>query len=197
MKKLFIIAVITLGVTIGANAQKIRFGAKAGVSISKITGDDLGDLNMRTSLLIGGVAEIPISDKFSVQPEILYSAQGAKKDSEGVGAELVYKLDYINVPVMAKYYIIEGFSIEAGPQIGFLISSKIDWEAEGESGSEDIEYLKSVDFGLNFGLGYKLDNGLNFGARYNLGLSNLNDFDNSDNNIKNSVIQISVGYYFN
>ena len=56
--------------------------------------------------------------------------------------------------------------------------------------------MSSIDFGLNFGLGYKLDSGLNFGARYNMGLSNINDTDDDDDTIKNGVFQISLGYFF-
>ncbi len=68
-----------------------------------------------------------------------------------------------------------------------------------EDGEEvDIkDDLKSTDFGVNLGLGYKMESGLNFGARYNLGLSNANDSDIDDGaEYKNSVIQVSVGYFF-
>ena len=110
---------------------------------------------------------------------------------------------------MAKFYVAEGFSLEAGPQIGFLLSSKLDYEGVGpgysESSTEDLkDFTKGIDFGLNFGLGYKMESGLNFGARYNLGLSNFWDlpsdidpeFGISDFKNKNSVIQLSVGYFF-
>ncbi len=95
---------------------------------------------------------------------------------------------------MAKYYVADGFSIEAGPQVGFLMSAKV--KAEGEE--EDIkDSVKGIDFGANLGIGYKLESGLNFGARYNLGLSNLNDGEDSDDfKWNNSVIQVSVGYFF-
>ncbi len=65
-------------------------------------------------------------------------------------------------------------------------------------GEEDIkEFLKSTDFGLNLGVGYKMESGLNFGARYNLGLSDVNDSDmDGGAEYKNSVIQVSVGYFF-
>ncbi len=100
---------------------------------------------------------------------------------------------------MAKYYIIEGFSLEAGPQVGLLLSAKEEYDWDGDTGEVDIkEHLKGIDFGVNFGLGYKLDNGVNFGARYNLGLSDANDNAEflGDSTYKNNVFQFSVGYFF-
>jgi len=182
--------------TVSVNAQT-SFGLKGGLNLASITGDDVDELDGRTSFHFGGVVEIEISEKFSFQPELVYSAQGASEsyDEEGFDIETTIMLDYLNIPLMAKYYVTDGLSLELGPQIGFLLSSKFEVEFDGDSESEDIEDLSSVDFGLNLGLGYKFDSGLNFGARYNLGLSNLDDTD-SDESIKNGVFQVSLGYFF-
>ena len=215
MKKLLLTAAVAVFGLTSINAQEITFGAKAGVNFSTIGGDETGDYESKTGFHIGAVAEIMISDKFSFQPELMYSSQGAKSSYSGTFTllgdtiyeteELKYKLDYINIPLMAKYYVAEGFSIEAGPQIGFLVSAKDEFEfTETENGvtqsgseEEDIEDTSSIDFGVNFGLGYKLESGLNFGARYNLGLSNINDGKGSDVfKQQNNVFQLSVGYMF-
>jgi hypothetical protein len=130
----------------------------------------------------------------------LYSAQGASQKSsfDEFEFEANINLDYLNLPLMAKYYVAEGFSLEAGPQVGFLMSAKAKVSGGGESEEEDIkDSVKGINFGVNFGVGYKLDSGLNFGARYNLGLSNDNDDSEfPDDTYKNSVIQLSVGYFF-
>jgi hypothetical protein len=198
MKKLLlIIAVILLGFNVTAQDTStsdngFRFGVKAGVNFSDITGKDVSSYNGRTSFHAGVVSEVMISDKFAFQPELLYSSQGSDYDDEGYSGTVT--LDYLNIPLMAKYYVSGEFSLEAGPQIGFLMSAKDDYG----SGEDDIkDYLKSTDFGLNFGVGYKLESGLNFGARYNLGLSDLNDSDfDQGSSVKNSVIQVSIGYMF-
>lgn len=174
------------------NAQEVKFGAKAGLNLASVIGDETDGLDSRTYFHLGLLGEIVISDKFSLQLELLYSAQGAKESFEGIDIDL--KLDYINLPIMAKFYVADGFSLELGPQVGFLMSAK----AEGEGESEDIkDFVKGIDFGANFGVGYKMESGLNFGARYNLGFSNINDGEGSDEfKNQNSVIQISVGYFF-
>ncbi|ULC60863.1 PorT family protein [Flaviramulus sp. BrNp1-15] len=199
MKKLILfIAVIAITGLTQTFSQDINFGAKAGVNFCDITGDDTDSFDGRTTFHIGLVAEIMITDVFAFQPEILYSAQGSDWEEafEGETYQGTVKVDYLNIPLMAKYYVVEGFSVEAGPQIGFLLSANN--EEEGFDDEDIKDDLKGIDFGINFGLGYKLDGGLNFGARYIIGLTDVNDnpenLGNSD--YKNSVIQISVGYFF-
>ncbi|WGD34343.1 porin family protein [Olleya sp. YS] len=216
MKKLLMIAAVAVFGLTSANAQDVNFGAKAGVNFATITGDDTDGIESKIGIHIGLVAEIEISENFSFQPELLYSAQGAQDDyseSENINGftysyteEAKAKLDYIILPLMAKYYVADGFSIEAGPQIGFLVKSEEEVSfsetinGQTESGTESADtddFTSGVDFGLNFGLGYKLDSGLNFSARYNLGLSNINDGEGSDEfENQNAVFQVSVGFFF-
>ncbi|WP_456441474.1 porin family protein [Psychroserpens sp.] len=183
MKKLlFCLAIAVFGIA-NLNAQDIEFGVKGGLNFASISGDDIPESGIITDFHFGVMAELPISDKFSFQPELLYSGQGYAIDRD------IINLNYINVPLMAKYYLTKRLSVEAGPQIGFLISAKNE--------SVDIkDQVKSFDFGANLGVSYKLDSGLNFGARYNFGLSNINDISGFSNKNQNGVVQVSIGYFF-
>ena len=182
MKKLMLFTALAVFGFNFNHAQEVSFGLKGGVNFANFTGDDSADAKGMTSYHVGGVVKIGVTDKFFVQPEVLYSAQGT--DSY-LGD---FRLDYINIPVLAKFMIVDGLSIEAGPQIGFLTSSKLE--------NEDIkDFVKKTDFSALVGLGYLLDGGLNFAARYNFGLSNLNDSD-LDIDLKNGVFQLSVGNMF-
>jgi len=163
----------------------VKFGANVGVNFATITGDDTSDVKSKTSFHLGGVVVIGISEKFAVQPELIYSAQGFKLSE--FGFNVTGKLDYINLPILADFTIAEGFSIQAGPQLGFNITDKI--EAEGESESLDAE---GIDFGAAFGAQYKMNSGLFFQARYALGFSEVV----KDVDIKNNVIFLSIGYFF-
>ncbi|TGD56782.1 porin family protein [Flavobacterium humi] len=168
-----------------ANAQETKFGVKAGLNLANLTGD-LDDTSMKASFHVGGFAEIKISDKFAVQPEVLYSVQGADVDGG------TYEFSYINVPIMAKFFPIPQLSLEAGPQVGFLTSAK----GKPDDGPDiDVkDFLKSTDFGINLGAGYNFTDHFSAGLRYNFGLSNISDEDGGD--IKNSVLSLSVGYSF-
>ena len=183
MKKIALTAIIAVLGLLNVNAQKVEFGAKVGVNFSSIRGDNSSKMEPVTAFNFGIVSEIPISEKFSFQPELLYSGKGFS-----IGDDVV-SLNYLDIPLMGKYYLTKGFSVEAGPQIGFLLSAKRE--------SLDVkESYNTVDFGMNLGIGYKLQNGLNFGVRYNLGLSDFNNIIDLTNKNKIDVVQVSIGYRF-
>ena len=205
MKKL-LLSIALVSFCFSANAQ-VKFGAKAGLNLASMTGDSSADLDARTSLHLGFTAEIEISDSFSLQPELIYSGQGYTADyqfedeGDNINAEVTGKVNYLNLPVMAKFYVAESFSLEFGPQIGFLMSAE-ETDSDPIYGSDTYDFkdeLKSTDFSLNFGAGYKLESGLNFGLRYNMGLTDIPDEVTQDgdyDDIKHGVFQVSVGYTF-
>lgn len=183
MKKILVLTVFTvLGFT-NVNAQEIKLGVKGGLNFASLNGDNTKDIDVVTSFNFGVVSEIALSEKFSFQPELMYSGQGYSFNDNTIA------LSYLNVPLMGKYYVTKGLSLEAGPQLGFLLAAK-------NEKTDVKDAFKSFDLGVNFGLGYKLENGINFGARYNLGLTNINNLDNSSIKNRNGVLQISVGYFF-
>lgn len=183
MRKRFLVALFAIGL-FGANAQSVKFGAKAGINFSSFTGDDTEGLNSRTGFHVGGVAELKLTDEFSLQPELLYTELGAKGD-EG---DQVLKTSYLSLPVMAKYYLIEGLSVEAGPQASILLSDKVEENGQ-DQGDADLE---NFDLGLNLGLGYTFENGIFLQSRYTFGLSDVAE----DADAKNGALQFSVGYQF-
>lgn len=188
MKKLFrLFAAACIIGTAGLQAQDMTFGAKAGLNLAN-AGGDAEDTDMLTSFYVGGFVDIALSDQFSVQPELLYSAQGFKQDF--AGTEIETKLNYLNIPIMAKYYVSDEFNIQAGPQVGILLSA--------EAGDQDVkDATNGVDFGINFGAGYEMESGLRFDARFNLGLGDTtDDADGADTSVTNQVIQVGVGYSF-
>ncbi len=209
MKKLIVAAVAVFAFSV--NAQEVKFGAKAGLNLANLSGDLDGDNDMKIGFNVGGFAEIKLSDKFYLQPELLFSTQGTKAENSRTSNGITYKnegtfsLNYVNIPIMAKYYIAEGFSAEFGPQIGFLASVKREVtttisgngfnETETES-STSKDNLSTVDFGLNIGASYDINENIFVNARYNIGLNNVYDISGTDLSQKNNVISFNVGYKF-
>lgn len=188
MKKMILSAITIL--TIGfANAQETKFGIKAGLNLANVTGDS--DNSVRPSFYVGGLAEIKVSDKFFVQPELVYSSQGVVSKSN---SDYSLSLGYLNIPIMAKYMVADGFALEAGPQVGFLLSATT---KTPNSSYDSKNAFSAVDFSLGFGAGYDIGENFNVGLRYNLGLTKLNkDSFPGVSDIKNSVFQIGVAYKF-
>ena len=193
MKKLFLTIALIGATILSINAQK--FGVKAGVNFTNFDNNDEVSWNSKTGVNVGIFVEFGLSDKFYLQPELLYSTQGAKFDE--FGNELKAEINYINFPLMLKFKAAENFYLEAGPQIGFLTTAKTKYTEDGETEVDDIkDETKSTDFDLNFGLSYDVLDNLAIGARYSLGLINIIDEQEEDEEIKNTVLSFTIAYKF-
>src|SRR5690348_5230502 len=117
MKK---ISLFVLGIAITALSfaqSPAKFGLKAGVNIATLRQDNVS-YDSRIGLHVGGLAHIHLSPQWALQPEVLYSQEGAKLN------DVKLKLDYINIPLMLQYMFNNGFRIEAGLQLGLMVNSK-------------------------------------------------------------------------
>ncbi|WDF58921.1 porin family protein [Flavobacterium sp. KACC 22758] len=194
MKKIILAAIAVMTFSF-ANAQQTRFGVKGGLNLSNWAGGDVSDTKALVGFHVGGFAEIKIIEKLAIQPELLFSTQGTKFDGGAFFGDFDVKTNYLNIPVLAKYYIVEKFSVEAGPQLGILLSAK--------SNGEDVkDGFKTVDFGFNLGAGYHFTDNVSVNLRYTIGLSPLADNADIENegdyydSAKNSVLALSFAYKF-
>ena len=193
-------------VAVAASAQEAdntrsmspSFGVKGGVNFANVNGDGVPDPDSRTSFHVGALAEFPLAEMFSVQVEALYSGQGYEYNYNlpVIGSGTIERqLDYINVPVLAKVYLFKGFSLEAGPQFGFLVNEEFDTAPEDNDGDRPTDDAKDFEFGFAGGLTFQTEMGLFATARYNQGVTYIFK-DDQDNKASNSVFQIGVGFKF-
>ena len=175
MKKIIltVAAVFAFGFANAQDGDGAKFGIKAGLNMSNFTGDVESD--GATSFYVGGLVDLAISENFHIQPELLYSMEGADEAS----------ISYLRIPVMAKYYVMEGLNLQAGPSLAFKVAAEDDFVDEA---------TKSMDLGLGIGAAYELPMGLFFDLRYNLGLMDISEVDGAE--IKNTNFQIGLGYRF-
>jgi len=201
-----IVVVFTLS-SASVSAQGLTAGLKAGMNIANIHGDNVEDVwDSKIGICAGGFIACSLSDLFAIQPELLFTMKGAKAEEEVLGEtmKVTMKLNYLEIPVLAKLSIpIPGTvkpSLFVGPSLAIKLSGKGKVEYAGESEERDIEDLKSTDFGLVFGGGvdFALGQGkLTVDARYTLGLTTTREpEDGEEVDVKNGVISIMVGYSF-
>ena len=167
-----------------SQAQMLKFGLKGGVNFANYTGGEISGVDFKTitSYHAGLVVELKVFENFAIQPELLYSTQGS--ELKGFGDQIKNELGYLSVPVLAKFYLTSNkLSLELGPQASVLVS---------ERNEVDTNDTNSFDFGLAGGLSYKITNGLFVSGRYVAGLTEAKQ----DADVKNSLIQFSVGYLF-
>jgi Outer membrane protein beta-barrel domain len=187
MKNLCLPIVILL-LSLSATAQT-GVGVKGGLNSYALT-SNVDDKSFISAPHFGVFAQINITEYFSVQPELMFSSQGNGYETNGVKESR--NLNYINIPVMLQANTKKGFTFEAGPEFGFLMSAK--YKAAGSS-SEDIKKdFKSTNLSFGLGIVYRMKIGLGFGFRYNIGLTNIS----AVNNIveKSTGGQLGVSYKF-
>ena len=215
MKKTLFTAVLILGI-ISLKAQEIHFGVRLGGSFTKLKAialdsdakDYVFDFNKQTSMKpnieLGAFAEVTLTDQIAVQPEFNFAGAGvtSKESYNNYDLTSTVSLTYIQAPLLFKYYLNDNISINAGPQLGLLMSAKEKTKLTGEdvdeSDTDDVKKdYKSTDFGFNLGGSYKMENGLFFDFRYYMGLSGVLKDNENWADFKNNGLKFSIGYYFN
>ena len=172
MKKITFL-ILTILATTTSFAQFDLFGVRSGVNISNLDYEDnvpSGNTH-RNGFVIGFTAQYGITEKFSIAPEIQFSAEGAKDES--------LRLDYLNLPIFAKYTMWERVSIGVGPQMGLKIH-------EFEDGYRDLVFSGVVGAEYVFCEDFYVD------VRYAYGFTNVYDND-QPLEATNHNIQIGVG----
>lgn len=164
----------------GGGSGDMMFGVKAGLSGSTFLGSGFANISPKIGFFAGGIAEIPVFfENFYLQPELLFALQGAD-----IGVSNL-NLFYVHLPLMAKYHIMDEVAVEFGPQIGFLLSDN--WD-------DPVTQLETntINFGINIGAGYRMDENFYFQLRFTPGFTKIID----NTNLKNGVIQIGAAYFF-
>ena len=182
--------------TLSASAQGGPFiKPMAGGTLATMTGD-VSDLKMKVGFIGGAELGYQFGNRFALTAGALYSMQGARISNDKVKYNV--NMDYLNVPIMAAFYPVNGLGIKAGAQFGFLLNAK--------QGDEKIkDFCEKNDFSIPVGLSYEFDD-VALDLRYNIGLSDVFKSEThgtyngetyrstSDGKTRNAVIMLTIGY---
>jgi len=209
LTSLAIIALLLISITTNAQQEYFEYGFKGGINLSNISGDEVSNYETRTSMNIGGYGLYKILPKLGIQAELLYSEQGfsERSDSEEVGIDEIKSLtrmQYINLPVLVSFNLIEQLWIEGGVQVGYLVDAEEEREERSINNSNQLisktetidqtSRYESLELGLLGGLRYKLSQNFMIQARYE---KSINDIDKDlAGDQFNEVWSFSVGFLF-
>ena len=209
MRKIALLIALTIFGLTQANAQ--NFGFKGGYNYSSFNGDVAKDNTLKglSGFYVGALLELPLGDVISLQPEVIYSRQGAAWEQKNILGEFKkdLKLDYLNIPVMAKVNLGPLF-LQGGVQFGFLVGKpEVSYTRGAQRVTEkvDKDAYAAFDFGVGTGLGVNLSQHFFVEARYTHSLTNALDPNNNslknahisdDNNFKNAVLSLGLGVKF-
>jgi long-subunit fatty acid transport protein len=181
MKKLASILTLVF-LTFATNAQSlipVKYGIKAGLNFSNlnitpaIDGVQPTDNSSQMGIAAGFIVHIPLSDKWFINPEVLYSQKGASfnyaftHDYE-IDQRDEYKttnpltLSYVELNPTISYKATDKLALNFGPSVSFLIGEKYDYTPEPVRDitnttnilTEGLVETESLDVGLNLGISY-------------------------------------------
>lgn len=192
MKKRFfsLLILTTIFSSIGF-AQGLHIGIKGGTNIFKVDGKEFND-EYKFGYNLGAFAEIGLSPKLAIQPEVLWNQTNFRTGSEfkdvydGSFSDFKGKLNYLSIPLLLNFKPSKILTLQAGPQFGILLNNDKNLLDNGR------EAFKSGDFSMLGGVQLNIG-GAKIGGRYVVGLSNINDIDNKEK-WKNQGFQLYVGF---
>ncbi|MEO0331423.1 MAG: porin family protein [Bacteroidota bacterium] len=214
MLKICITALVGL-VTISVSYAQIGIGIKGGGNVARCIGGGCDDEDIESlaklGYHVGLVGNIIISQRFDLQVEVLYSTQGARSDpftiesdnpdTDGIPVkEVIIRNNYLNLPVMLKFYPLDKLYIHAGLYLGLLLEStsetvfpQIQSVPGGSLISDTKDLFNDLDLGIGGGIGYNFGYRLTAEARYQYGLSDTSA-ETSEAISRNTLFQLSLLY---
>lgn len=199
--------------TLSASAQnevgQFTLKPMVGLNLASMTKAD--NSKMRVGVAAGVEGEYGVAENFGITAGLLYSMQGVKQSGNATvnipvfgkvdfTGDQTLKLDYLNIPILANYYIVKGLAVKAGIQPGFCVSKKMALKGTATNNGNKLDIdsnekiedgIKAFQFAIPVGLSYEYE-GFVLDARYNIYATKA--LKNSDS--RHSLFTISLGYKF-
>lgn len=212
--------------------KTIAFGLTGGINASTLAGDYLEEEKngFLPGYNFGATCRYKLDKTFFLETQLLYTSKGSTVSSEytysinegGLKSDILTKqdfkqtLNYIEIPLLAKYQNKNGFNVFAGPYVSFLTSARLTGteyqkisttieipfvgdvtevnEDTYEVDERGTDALTKADIGFNAGLGFESRNGLGVGLKYGYGLTSI--IQDEESKFNNSSLSLNLNYIF-
>ena len=183
---LMIAAILCVGVSATANAA-MSYGVNAGANWSTFSGTPSDQTEAKVGFQFGGVLAQPMSDTLTME----YGLQYVQKGSKVKGVDATTSVDYIQVPVLAKFAVMKNATLSVGGSLGFVVNAKSKFNGVETDAKDRIQ---STELSLLFGGSYQFTKNIEAGIQYNWGLTNLSETDSKG--LQNRGLTVSGTYLF-
>lgn len=245
MKKIYFVLVgLLTAVNVVAQSETGKFYVmpKIGIGLSNQSGHFWNsdvitpgyDINQKIGFEAGVEVEYRATKLLGLAAGVFYAQQGTKLEKtylwkSDAGHDVVsdangkIKQNYINIPVLANFYVYKGLALKAGLQFGFKTKSEFNVKEEGtclyipgmeiyDACGDDYKRFSEGEFNGNgtvvsvpVGVSYEYA-GVVLDVRYNIGITKSADEYHTYNvngvrhifdvSLKNNCLQVMLGYKF-
>lgn len=186
MKKLFLLCATALLSLSTISAQGWAWGPKVGATFA--TANGIPNAKILPGVSAGLFFESIACNWFVIESDLLFSMQGFKVDNDKADASV--RLNYISMPVLGKYYVIDGLNLQMGASFDYLVHTG----AKVNDDKVDLDgQFNRFNIQLLAGLAYDFDFGMVLEGRYRYGLTPLIP---EAENVYSGMLQLSVGWRF-
>lgn len=202
--------VAALGFPAQASAQ-VSLGMGAGLSVSDLGGDDVGDVDSVTGLTAGAFLTVPFGGVFSLQPGLYFVQKGTETTDET--GTFSFDINYFEVPLLARLSLPTGgplgVNFYAGPSLSFETSCEVGGSSGGVDATASCDDdafagaldTKTMDVGFVGGAGLSVSTGsrasIFVDGLFDLGLTSISDATTGELDMKNRSFLITAGLKFN
>lgn len=191
--------------------NSIGIGIEAGLNFANVSNAASINGKSQTGFHVG-IFLAPVTHSIlSSHTEIIFSQQGYDYSTDSSTGSV--KLNYLTLAQLMAINITKYVQIQLGGQFSYLLNAKADSSqpSTGNASADKIlSFYNRFDYGFAVGLEIHPYAGIIIGAKYNISLSNLYKEPSatgngsmpsfipstSSINLKNNVVQLSVGYRF-
>jgi hypothetical protein len=156
-----------------AAAQDMTKGLILGFGGGKLSPSPAGtDGGMLPSIIVGGYTTLPLTKHIGLTIEAEYNQKHAKATTGATVSDI--KIDYLEVPVMAKLPLFKGFYMHEGIQFAYPLQARTETEGTGKA-VDFRDNTTKPDVGLVISLGKAIhDPNVMLEGRYDGGLRKVN-----------------------
>ncbi len=198
------IALSFSSLSVKAQTMETKFGIKVGGNMMMMGKYDVAGTDYTSKYVPGWQAgiflDLPLSQKLSFMPEVLYSQKGGKvkETIAGTTGEIKLRAGYIDVPVLLAFHPSPKFSLMVGPQASFLVNQSTKIYTNDQlltSTTEKDDFRPSIAGGI-LGFGYKITSDVNINARYTMDFQSIAKDDINQDKARFSGFALSLGFAF-